>query len=214
MGIPPQVLEYIFEPFFTTKEVGKGTGLGLSTAYGIVKQSKGDIKVQSELNKGTVFTISLPRVRDPHPMEHAVTTSGGETILLVEDDEQVRELVEQALLRLGYDVLTAADVEIAIDICQRYQGKISLLITDIVIERPRGDRPRLAHASGPQMYAQISALVPGIAVLYMSGYTGETILARGGREEGVGYLQKPFTQATLARKVREVLNEALRPQAG
>jgi CheY-like chemotaxis protein len=213
IGISPQVLEYIFEPFFTTKEVGKGTGLGLSTAYGIVKQSKGDITVQSELSKGTVFTISLPRVRDPHPMTRA-TPSGGETILLVEDDEQVRELVEQALLRLGYDVLTAADGGIAIDICQRFQGKISLLITDIVIERGRSDRPRLAHASGPLLYAQISALVPDIAVLYMSGYTGETILARGGREEGVGYLQKPFTQATLARKVREVLDEALRPQAG
>jgi PAS domain S-box-containing protein len=204
MGISPQVLEYIFEPFFTTKEVGKGTGLGLSTAYGIVKQSKGDIKVQSELNKGTVFTISLPRVRDPHPIERAATPSGGETILLVEDDEHVRELVEQALLRLGYDVLTAADGAIAIDICQRYKGKISLLITDIV----------MAPASGPQVYKQVSALVPDVAVLYMSGYTGETILARGGREEGVGYLQKPFTQATLARKVREVLNEALRPQAG
>ena len=203
MGISPQVLEYIFEPFFTTKEVGKGTGLGLSTAYGIVKQSKGDIKVQSELNRGTVFTISLPRARDPQPIR-AATSSGGETILLVEDDEQERELVEQALLRLGYDVLTAADGGVAIDICQRYQGKISLLITDIV----------MVHASGPRMYAQISALVPDIAVLYMSGYTGETILARGGREEGIGYLQKPFTQATLARKVREVLDEALRPQAG
>jgi PAS domain S-box-containing protein len=202
IGIAPQVLEHIFEPFFTTKEVGKGTGLGLSTAYGIVKQSKGDIKVQSELNKGTVFTISLPRVRDPHPNERAAT--GGETILLAEEDEQVRELVEQALLRVGYDVLTAADGGSAIDICQRYQGKISLLITDIV----------MAQASGPQLYAQISALMPDIAVLYMSGYTGETILGRGAREEGVGYLQKPFTQATLARKVREVLDEALRPQAG
>jgi PAS domain S-box-containing protein len=214
IGISPQVLEYIFEPFFTTKEVGKGTGLGLSTAYGIVKQSKGDIKVQSELNKGTVFTISLPRVRERHPMERAAIRSGGETILLVEDDELVREQVEQALLRLGYDVLTAADGAAAIDICQRYQGKISLLITDVVSERPRDDVPRPAHASGPQVYAQISALVPDIAVLYMSGFTGETILARGGREEGVGYLQKPFTQATLARKVREVLDEALRPQAG
>ena len=204
IGISPHVLEHIFEPFFTTKEVGKGTGLGLSTAYGIVKQSKGDIKVQSELNKGTVFTISLPRVRDTHPSERATTRSGGETVLLVEDDEQAREMVEQALLGLGYDVLPAADGGIAIDICQRYQGKISLLITDIV----------MAHASGPQVYAQISALVPDIAVLYMSGYTGESILARGGREEGVGYLQKPFTQATLARKVREVLDEALKPQAG
>ena len=207
IGMTPQLLEYIFEPFFTTKEVGKGTGLGLSTAYGIVKQSKGDIKVQSEVNKGTVFTISLPRASAPQPVDvrgAAAKPPGGETILLVEDDELVRDLVEQALLRLGYDVLTAADGGAAIDLCQRYQGKISLLITDIV----------MAQASGPQVYAQIAALVPDVAVLYMSGYTGETILARGGREEGVAYLQKPFTQATLARKVREVLDEALRPQAG
>jgi two-component system, cell cycle sensor histidine kinase and response regulator CckA len=207
IGMTPQLLENIFEPFFTTKEVGKGTGLGLSTAYGIVKQSKGDIKVQSDVNKGTVFTISLPRVCEPHPAEArgaAEKRPGGETILLVEDDERVRDLVEQALLRLGYDVLTAADGGGAIDLCQRYQGKISLLITDIV----------MAQASGPQVYAQVAALVPGVAVLYMSGYTGETILGRGGREEGVSYLQKPFTQATLARRVREVLDEALRPQTG
>ena len=207
IGMSPQLLEYIFEPFFTTKEVGKGTGLGLSTAYGIVKQSKGDIKVQSEVNKGTVFTISLPRAYEPHPVRArgpAGKPPGGETILLVEDDAQVRDLVEQALLRLGYDVLTAADGGAAIDLCQRYQGRISLLITDIV----------MAQASGPQVYAQVAALVPDVAVLYLSGYTGETILARGGREEGVAYLQKPFTQAALARKVREVLDEALRPQAG
>ena len=208
IGMSPQLLEHIFEPFFTTKEVGKGTGLGLSTAYGIVKQSKGDIKVQSEVNKGTVFTISLPRVCEkPHPVGARGTAGkppGAETILLVEDDDQVRDLVEQALLRLGYDVLTAADGGAAIDLCQRYQGKISLLITDIV----------MAQASGPQVYAQVAALVRDVAVLYLSGYTGETILARGGREEGVAYLQKPFTQATLARKVREVLDEALRPQAG
>jgi CheY-like chemotaxis protein len=209
IGMPQELLEHVFEPFFTTKEVGKGTGLGLSTAYGIVKQSKGDIKVQSEVNKGTVFTISLPRVGDmkrPAPShDTAAMPQGGETILMVEGDIQGRDLVEQVLLRLGYDVLTAADGGAAIDLCQRYQGKISLLITDIV----------MAHSSGPQVYAQVSALVPDIAVLYMSGYTGETILARGGREEGVAYLQKPFTPATLAHKVREVLDEALRePQAG
>jgi two-component system cell cycle sensor histidine kinase/response regulator CckA len=208
VGIPLDILEHVFEPFFTTKEVGKGTGLGLSTAYGIVKQSKGDIKVHSEVNKGTVFTISLPRacetVQAP-PHDTVEMPQGGETILLVEDEDQARELVEQVLLRLGYDVLTAADGGKAIDLCQRYRGRISLLITDIV----------MAHASGPQVYAQVSSLVPDIAVLYMSGYTGETILARGVREEGVSYLQKPFTPATLARKVREVLDEALRePQAG
>ena len=208
IGMSHDVLEHVFEPFFTTKEVGKGTGLGLSAAYGIVKQSRGDIKVQSEVNKGTVFTISLPRVRETRPAaahDTAEMPQGGETILLVEDDDKGSELVEQVLLRLGYDVLTAGDCGAAIDLCQRYQGKISLLITDII----------MTQASGPQLYAQVSALVPDIAVLYMSGYTGETILARGLREEGVAYLQKPFTPARLAHKVREVLDEALRePQAG
>ena len=126
-----------------------------------------------------MFTISLPRVARAASGGGARSRRrcrrGGETILLVEDDDQVRELVEQVLLRLGYDVLTAADGGAAIDLCQRYQGKISLLITDIV----------MAQASGPQVYAQVSALVPDIAVLYMSGYTGETILARG-RARGGG----------------------------
>jgi CheY-like chemotaxis protein len=205
--MPQEVLDHMFEPFFTTKDVGKGTGLGLSTAYGIVKQSKGDIKVQTEVNRGTVFTISLPRAREARQAPPLVTEDmprGGETLLLVEDDEPVRDLVEQVLLRLGYDVLTAGDGSAAIDLCQRYKGKISLLITDIV----------MAQASGPQVYAQVSSLIPDIGVLYMSGYTGETILARGVREEGVAYLQKPFAPATLAHRVREVLDEGARePQA-
>jgi PAS domain S-box-containing protein len=203
VGMSAEVLEHMFEPFFTTKDVGKGTGLGLSTAYGIVKQSKGDIKVTTEINKGTVFTISLPRVHETRRAAPIVTEDmprGGETLLLVEDDEAVRDLVEQVLLRLGYDVLTAGDGSVAIDLCQRYKRKISLLITDIV----------MAQASGPQVYTQVSTLIPDIAVLYMSGYTGETILARGVREEGVAYLQKPFTPATLAHKVREVLDEGVR----
>jgi two-component system, cell cycle sensor histidine kinase and response regulator CckA len=205
IGMPPEVLDHLFEPFFTTKDVGKGTGLGLSTAYGIIKQSKGDISVQSEVNKGTVFTISLPLARDVHDSpawETAEAPHGHETVLVVEDDDLVRDLVEQVLLRLGYDVLTAANGRTAIDLCQRYRGRISLLITDIV----------MAQVSGPQVYSQVSALIPDIAVLYMSGYTGETILAHGGREEGVGYLQKPFTPAALAHRVREVLDEAARPR--
>jgi two-component system cell cycle sensor histidine kinase/response regulator CckA len=203
VGMPPDVVEHMFEPFFTTKDVGKGSGLGLSTAYGIVKQSKGNIKVQTEIDKGTVFTISLPRVPERRQAPPIVTEDlprGGETLLLVEDDDAVRDLVEQVLLRLGYDVLTAGDGSVAIELSRRYQGKISLLITDVV----------MTQASGPQVYAQVSAVIPDIAVLYMSGYTGETILARGIREEGVAYLQKPFTPSTLAHKVREVLDEAFR----
>src|SRR4029453_3392910 len=122
-GIPPEVVNRIFEPFFTTKEVGKGTGLGLSTAYGIIKQSRGDIQVQTELGKGTVFTISLPRARQAAGTPAAARSDlpgGTETIMLVEDDERERELVEQVLLGLGYDVLTAPNGNAAIEICRRH----------------------------------------------------------------------------------------------
>jgi two-component system, cell cycle sensor histidine kinase and response regulator CckA len=201
-GMPQAVLDRVFEPFFTTKDVGKGTGLGLSTAYGIVKQTGGDIQVQSEMNKGTVFTISLPMARElEEPGAAAVDDmpGGTETILLVEADDQVREVVEQVLLRLGYDVLTAADGIAAIEVCRRQQ-KISLLITDVV----------MPHASGPQVYGRVSAIVPDMVVLYISGYTGESVLARSVREEGVAYLQKPFTPKALALRVREVLDDAKR----
>ena len=201
-GMPQEVLDRLFEPFFTTKDVGKGTGLGLSTAYGIVKQSGGDIQVQSEMNKGTVFTISLPMAREieePGAVAADDMPGGTETILLVGDDDQVREVVEQVLLRLGYDVLTAADGIAAIEVCRRQQ-RISLLITDVV----------MPHASGPQVYGGVSAIVPEMVVLYISGYTGESVLARGVREEGVAYLQKPFTPRALALRVREVLDDATR----
>jgi PAS domain S-box-containing protein len=199
-GIPPELMNRIFEPFFTTKEVGKGTGLGLSTAYGIIKQSRGDIQVQTELDKGTVFTISLPRARQaaetPAPGRGDLP-GGSETILLVEDNDQEREKVEQVLLGLGYDVLTAPNGNAAIAICRRHQQTISLLITDVVME----------HETGPQVYSRIAVLVPGLAVLFLSGYTGQTVLAKGTRQEGVAYLQKPFTPRALALRVREVLDD-------
>ena len=202
-GMPHDVMEHLFDPFFTTRDVGKGAGLGLSTAYGIVKQSGGDIQVQSEVGKGSVFTISVPLAREtvaaPAPQTDE-PPGGTETILLAEDNEQERELIEQVLLRLGYDVLTATDSSGAVAICRRHQRKISMLITDVV----------LAQESGPQLYARVSALVPDIAVLFISGYTGESVLARGSREEGVASLQKPFTPRALAQRVREVLDEARR----
>ena len=199
-GIPPELLNRIFEPFFTTKEVGKGAGLGLSTAYGIIKQSRGDLQVQTALGKGTVFTISLPVARQPGEAPARVNADvpgGSETILLVEDDDHAREVVEQVLLRLGYDVLTAPNGNAAIDICRRHQRKISLLITDVVME----------HESGPQVYARVAAVMPEVVVLFLSGYTGQTVLARGTRQEGVAYLQKPFTPKALAMRVREVLDD-------
>jgi two-component system, cell cycle sensor histidine kinase and response regulator CckA len=202
IGMPPDVLRRVFEPFFTTREVGKGTGLGLSTAYGIVKQSRGDIQVQSEVNKGTVFTISLPLAPNPSAVRRAANDEmpgGAETILLVEQDEATRELVEQVLLAVGYDVLTATDGNGAVELCRRQTRKISLLIIDVV----------MPGESGPQVCSRVAAMMPGIAVLFLSGYTGETVLARGTREEGVACLQTPFTPKALARRVREVLDDAV-----
>jgi PAS domain S-box-containing protein len=202
-GIPPELVSRVFEPFFTTKDVGKGAGLGLSTAYGIIKQSRGDMQVQTALGKGTVFTISLPVARqagEAPPPVNGDMPGGDETILLVDDDEREREMAEQVLLRLGYDVLTAPNGNSAIDICRRHQQKISLLITDVVME----------HESGPQVYSRIAALVPGLAVLFLSECTGQTVLAKGTRQEGVAYLQKPFTPKALAMRVREVLDDLRR----
>jgi two-component system cell cycle sensor histidine kinase/response regulator CckA len=202
-GIPPELVNRIFEPFFTTKEVGKGTGLGLSTSYGIIKQSRGDIQVQTELGRGTVFTISLPRARQG---TGSPTTAkgdlpgGGETILLVEDNDRERDLVERLLLGLGYDVLTAPNGNAAIDICRRQPRKISLLVTDVVMD----------HESGPQVYSRLAALLPDLAVLFLSGYTGQSVLAKGTRQAGVAYLQKPFTPKVLATRVREVLDDSRR----
>jgi CheY-like chemotaxis protein len=201
-GVPPEAVKRLFEPFYTTKEVGKGTGLGLSTVYGIVKQSRGDIQVSSELARGTVFTITLPLAAgsEERPAAGETAVGGDETVLLVEDEQQVRELVEQALTRLGYAVLVAPDADAAVDLCRLHRHRVGLLLTDIV----------MPHVSGPEVYRRVAVHVPGIAVLYMSGYTGEKVFARGVREEGVAFLQKPFTPGALAAKVREVLDAARR----
>jgi CheY-like chemotaxis protein len=182
--------------------VGKGTGLGLSTVYGIVKQSRGDIQVSSELARGTVFTITLPLAAgsEERPAAGETAVGGDETVLLVEDEQQVRELVEQALTRLGYAVLVAPDADAAVDLCRLHRHRVGLLLTDIV----------MPHVSGPEVYRRVAVHVPGIAVLYMSGYTGDKVFARGVREEGVAFLQKPFTPGALAAKVREVLDAARR----
>jgi two-component system, cell cycle sensor histidine kinase and response regulator CckA len=123
---------------------------------------------------------------------------GNDTVLLVEDEQQVRELVEQVLTRLGYTVLVAADVGAAIDLCRLHRQGIALLLTDVV----------MPQVSGPEVYQRVKVLVPNIAVLYMSGYTGDKVFARGVSEEGVAFLQKPFSPVELARKVREVLDDA------
>jgi two-component system cell cycle sensor histidine kinase/response regulator CckA len=202
VGMDAEVRARIFEPFFTTKEAGKGTGLGLSTVYGVVKQSGGYIEVYSEPGLGTSFKIHFPRVarsvEDTGRKAQAATHKrGSETILLVEDNDQLRDLAALVLTSQGYRVLPAAKIEEVEAICKRERGKIDLLLTDVVM-------PRI---SGTEIARLVSQRRPGIRILYMSGYTADTTVHHGVLEHGVAFLQKPFTPATLATKVREVLDQ-------
>jgi signal transduction histidine kinase len=202
IGMTPEVRQQVFEPFFTTKEKGKGTGLGLSTVYGIVKQSEGNIWVYSEPGKGTTFKIYLPRVDEPleEIKERVVKEElprGSETILLVEDEEMVRKLAVQILKRQGYTVLEGSHGNEAFNICNKHDGPIHLLVTDVVM-------PKM---SGLELAERIASIQPEIKVLYMSGYTDNAITHHGVLEKGMNYIQKPFTVDGLARKVREVLDK-------
>jgi two-component system, cell cycle sensor histidine kinase and response regulator CckA len=203
-GIEPAIRQRIFEPFFTTKEQGKGTGLGLSTVYGIVKQSGGSIAVESQPGCGTTFSIYLPaaiaRAADQSTPATSDAPGGSETILLVEDDAMVRDLVRQVLARLGYRVIVAEGGMAALALCRNADTPIDLLITDVV----------MAGMSGPDLCSRIELIVPGIGVLYISGYTGEAIHRHGLAEAGVAFLQKPFTPQALAEKTREVLDDTRR----
>ncbi|MDH4186146.1 MAG: PAS domain S-box protein [Nitrospira sp.] len=200
-GMTPEVQAHMFEPFFTTKPVGKGTGLGLATIYGIVNQSKGNIWLYSEPGRGTTFKIYLPRVDAPEvqgpALMKASPVSGSETILLVEDEDAVRELAKQILEMDGYTVLAAANGEAALALCAQYQGPIHLLVTDVVM-------PRM---SGRRLADQLVALRPNTKVLYTSGYTENAIVHHGEVDSNTPFLQKPFTPATFRSKVREVLDQ-------
>jgi PAS domain S-box-containing protein len=201
VGMEAEVLSHIFEPFFTTKEVGKGTGLGLSTVYGIVKQSGGDIEVKSEPGKGTCFRIYLlgsqeSAVRAEQPLSGA-SPRGNETILLAEDEDAVRNLVGSSLRRKGYTVLEAIDGIDALDICNRHDGAIDLLLTDVVM-------PRMG---GRELADRVCEIRPSIRVLFVSGYTdGAVVLPGLPHSDSASFLQKPFTTELLARRVREILD--------
>ncbi len=201
-GMDAATRSHIFEPFFTTKGLGRGTGLGLSMAYGIVKQSGGSIEVYSEPDHGTTFKIYLPRVEEPVeslPGKSADAPSrGNETILLVEDDEQVRTLARDILIHCGYTVLAADSMPAVVQHCESHSGPIHLLLTDVV----------MPGAGGREIANQVSARRPGIKVLYMSGYTTNAIVHRGVLDSGTHFLQKPFTPESLAAKIREVLNQS------
>jgi two-component system cell cycle sensor histidine kinase/response regulator CckA len=199
MGMDKETQSRIFEPFFTTKEKGKGTGLGLSTVYGIVKQSGGYVMVQSEEQRGTTFHIYLPRVdgvteKHAPPVAHAAR-GGTETVLLVEDEESVRQLVRDTLSAKGYRVVEAENGEAGIAAAARHDGSIDLVITDVV----------MPGMGGRELVRQLLQLRPDAKVLYLSGYTEDAILSDGTIEHGAAFLQKPFTLQSLSRKVREVL---------
>jgi len=207
MGMDIETQTHIFEPFYTTKGL-KGTGLGLSTVYGIVKQSEGYVWVYSETGKGTTFKIYLPRISADLPIANAepevaqpVTSSpppsqDRETILLVEDEDNLRQLTRQSLENQGYSVIDAADGAAAIRLSQSHQGPIHLLLTDVI----------MPGMNGRELANQVSPSRPDIKVLYMSGYTENHIGHNGTLDEGITLLQKPFTLPALQAKVREVLD--------
>jgi CheY-like chemotaxis protein len=199
-GMDAATLARIFEPFFTTKAVGKGTGLGLSTVYGAVKQNHGFITVQSEPEHGTTFTISLPRhlgqiaqARTGDPA--GLSVRGHETILLVEDELAILALTTKLLERQGYTVLAASEPHEAIRLAQEHTGVIHLLVTDVIM-------PRM---NGRDLAGNLQSRYPGLACLFMSGYSSDVIVHQGVLDAGVLFIQKPFSRQELAAKVREAL---------
>jgi CheY-like chemotaxis protein len=198
-GMSSEVQAHLFEPFFTTKEVGKGTGLGLSTVYGIVTQSDGHIEVESTLERGTTFKVYLPRVQEMAPKPEGRTVNalpgGSETVLVVEDADMVRYYTRRVLQESGYNVLEAANGDMALRETADQTGPIHLLVTDVV----------MPGMSGRELAERLAAQRPGLRVLFLSGYTDDAII-RHGVGAGAAFLQKPFSPEELTRKIREILD--------
>jgi two-component system, cell cycle sensor histidine kinase and response regulator CckA len=205
IGIDQAMQERIFEPFFTTKPRGKGTGLGLATVYGIVKQSGGHISVHSEVGTGTTFKIYLPATYEaltpPTPIDARARMNGSETILLVEDQPALRELMQTILERQGYRVLHAESPRQAQETAKSSGGAIHLLVTDII----------MPGMNGRLLAEKLRSTRPQMKVLFISGYAGDMVLQHGQLEGGMGFLPKPFSPETLGHKVREVLDRPAEP---
>jgi PAS domain S-box-containing protein len=211
LGMAPEVRKRIFEPFFTTKAVGSGTGLGLATVYGVVKQSAGYISLDTATGKGTTFRVYLPRAIKapdeaewpdeplPHPPQPATPPDerATETILLVEDEDVVRDLAREALEERGYSVIAARHAGEALLVAERHPGPIHLLLTDVV----------MPHMGGRELSERVTSLRPGMSVLYVSGYTDDEVLRHGVMEAEVAFLQKPFTAEALLERVRVLLDD-------
>ncbi|MGH8120992.1 MAG: ATP-binding protein, partial [Gammaproteobacteria bacterium] len=203
-GIKPEDQTHIFEPFFTTKEKGKGTGLGLATTYGIVKQSGGYIYLYSELGIGTTFRVYLPPAELADslggvlPETRQLLSRNHETILLVEDENNVRSLAHMILKSCGYNILEAESGDAALRLCEQHQGPIHLLLSDVI----------MPGMNGQELASHLMPGYPDMRVLYVSGYTDDVITHQGILTEGTVFLSKPFTSEALARKVHEVLYQA------
>lgn len=201
-GMDSEIADHIFEPFYTTKDGGKGTGLGLATVYGIIKQNEGAIEVETQPGKGSSFSIYLPAVHETVESltaeQHAgVSTKNYETILLVEDEPQILGFIKIILEDAGYLVISAKSPPEAIDLCLKYDGKIHLLLTDVV----------MPEMNGKELFVKINVLRPDIHVLFMSGYTSDIIARHGILEEGTDFIHKPFQVQSLMNKVRAVLDQ-------
>jgi signal transduction histidine kinase len=202
-GIPPEVLPHVFEPFFTTKAPGRGTGLGLSTVYGIVQQSGGAITVESQVGRGSTFTIHLPRTMEDPSLEMTVGTGGGpkgnETVLVVEDEPSVRELAVRVLRQNGYRVIAAERADAAIRMAADHLGTVDVLLTDVMME----------GMNGAELADRLVEIYPSIRVVFMSGFTGH-LVDQLERHSAGEVLAKPFTPAALTRRVREALRQPQR----
>jgi two-component system cell cycle sensor histidine kinase/response regulator CckA len=199
-GMPPEVAEHAFEPFFTTKSKGAGTGLGLATVFGILSQADGHIQIYSEHHNGTTISVTLPVTDEtPAPVAYPTPyqrTPTGETVLVVEDEEALREVTRRIFTRNGYHVVTAADGPEALDIARHHDGEIHLLVTDVV----------MPHMLGKEVADRMKAIKPEVEVLYMSGYARPVLASQGRLDAGVALVEKPFSETDLLRTAGQLLN--------